>query len=106
MLVETIRFLQILNDSVRELPVSSSLIPLLVICTILHFDETGDDLTLKTLYSRLYMFSDVGVKNHLSNLKRKGWIHIKISKSDRRVKCIFGTKKLHTSFYKVIKEFR
>jgi DNA-binding MarR family transcriptional regulator len=104
--VDSFRFLQLLNESVKQLPVSSSLIPLFVICIILHHDETGDDLTLKTLYSRLYMYSDVGVKNHLSNLRLKGWIQIKPSNSDGRVKCVVGTKRLHAAFYKVTKGFR
>lgn len=103
--MDSFRFLQLLNESMRQLPVSSSLIPLLVICIILHHDEIGDDLTLKTLYSRLYMYSDVGVKNHLSKLKLKGWIQIKPSNSDGRVKCIVGTKRLHAAFDKVTKVF-
>jgi hypothetical protein len=103
--MESFRFLQLLHECVRQLPVNASLIPLFVICIILHHDETGDDLTLKTLYSRLDMYSDVGVKNHLSSLKLRGWIQIKPSMKDRRVKCIVGTKKLHSAFYKVTKGF-
>jgi hypothetical protein len=102
--VNSSKFVQLLNGCVEHLPVSTSLIPLYILCITLHHDEIGEDLTFKTLYTLLYRYSDVGIKNHMQILSRNGWIQIKQSKLDRRVKCIYGTQKLHTTFHRVIKE--
>lgn len=104
MWVNSLKLINLLNDCVQDLPVSTSLISLYIICTAVHHDEIGKDLTLKTLYSLLYRYSDVGVKNHLKILSRNGWIQIKPSKLDGRVKCINGTQKLHTTFNRVINQ--
>lgn len=81
---------------------STSLIPLYIICTAIHYDETGQELTFKKLYLVMDKYSDVGIKNHLKTLSRKGWLEVTRSSLDGRVKCIKATQKIKTVFEKVI----
>jgi hypothetical protein len=91
-----------LNECIHRLPVSASLIPLLILCITVNHDDTDKKLSFKTLYTLLHRYSDVGIKNHLLNLRDKGWIRIEQSKVDQRVKHIVGTKKLHASFHSLM----
>ena len=87
---------------IQSFPIGSSLITVLIICLVIYHDEIDEELSFKKLYALLHRFSDVGVKNHVQRLNRKGLIQLKKSKIDKRVRVINGTKELHETYKKII----
>ena len=100
-IVNVSKLLTILNRGLECFPLGASIIPLYIIAVTVHYDQSGEDLSLKVLYSTINKFSSVGVKNHLKQLHEKGWVEIKDSENDGRVKVVRGTKKLHATFLRV-----
>ena len=77
----------------NHLAVGHSLIPAELLLKTFHFDCSGEDLTIKKLL-HTGTFSDMGNRYHYKQLIEKGWLDVKNSEVDSRVKLVKATDKL------------
>jgi len=77
----------------NHLAVGHSLIPAELLLKTFHCDCAGDDLTIKKLL-HTGTFSDMGNRYHYKQLIEKGWLDVKNSDLDSRVKLVKATDKL------------
>ena len=71
-----------------------SIIPILIVITVLVFEKRKEKLIFKRLYTELPEFSDVSLKKHLRNLVDSELLEVISSKIDLRSKTISSTQKL------------
>lgn len=72
----------------------NSIIPILIVITVLVFEKRKEKLSFKRLYIELPEFSDVSLKKHLRNLVDSELLEVISSKIDLRSKTISSTQKL------------
>ena len=78
-------------------PINNSTIPLLILIKTIRFELNGEALSLKTMCAELKA-SDLGTRLHITKLEKNGWLAVKTSPSDGRVKLIVTTPKLLATF--------
>jgi len=86
------QFLSWLNQSIKLLPIDASMIPLLIIFTVIVKGKK------KGIYFKVLMtelpYSEMGVRYHFRKLIRKKLLKLKVDDDDKRRKIILPTKKL------------
>ena len=90
-----------LKDCLSQLPISNSIISLMIVLTVLDYYEKNEELCFKKLYSSLHFFSDVGIKNHLVRLNQNEWVMVMKSTRDTRLKLIHPSEKLLSAYQNI-----
>jgi hypothetical protein len=89
--VEKDKFLSWLNQLTKLMPIDASMIPLLIIFTVIIKGKKG--IYFKVLMAEL-PYSEMGVRYHFRRLIRKKLLKLKLDDDDKRRKIILPTKKL------------
>jgi DNA-binding MarR family transcriptional regulator len=76
-----------------NLPLDGSLLVKDILTIVAHHTISNTPLTLKQLYVMLD-FSEAGIRKQLRNLISQGWIDLRQSKDDGRLKILFATPRL------------
>ena len=94
---KTIKFtyliLQIRGWEDTNFPLGGSLLVKDILTIVAHHSISNTPLTLKQLYVMLH-FSEAGIRKQLRNLISQGWIDLRPSKDDGRLKILFATPRL------------
>lgn len=86
------QFLNWLKQSIKLLPIDASIIPLLIIFTVIVKGKKKG-ICFKVLMTEL-PYSEMGVRYHFRNLIRKKLLKLRLDDDDKRRKIILPTKKL------------
>jgi hypothetical protein len=101
--VITEMLMQIKEVTKTHLPIGHSFIPYeMMLIVILHYLK-GEELTVKRLFNS-GSFSEMGNRYHFKKLIDKDWIILKDHPTDSRLKLIFPTSKLLSSFESITSE--
>ena len=93
-----------LDSCICLFPISTSVIPLYIIACVIASNGRNNPLTLKVLYESLPFYSDAGIKNNLQELISDGYIEIRQSPLDKRVKNLHSTNKLDTIYQEFLRQ--
>lgn len=78
-------------------PINNSTVPLLILIKTIRYELNGEALSLKRMCAELNS-SNLCTRNHIAKLERNGWLEVKTSGSDGRVKLIRGTPRIINTF--------
>ena len=101
--VEISQLLKELHGSHENLPIQGSTIAYEIILIVMFFYANEEKLSLKILFAN-GNFTEMGARYHLNRLIKDGWLDIKQSDSDLRVKLVHPTTKLiqqYERFHKI-----
>ncbi len=79
----------------QHLNIDTSLIPYSILITVIRHSIRNENLSVKSLFSQL-PYSVMGVRHHFNRLIDSGWVELKESESDKRIKIIVPSEKLHS----------
>ena len=82
-------------------PINNSTIPLLILIKTIRYELNGDPLSLKSMCAELNA-SDLCTRLHITKLEKNGWLALKTSSTDKRVKLILSTPKLMATFSRLV----
>lgn len=74
-------------------PLNNSTIPLLILIKTIRYELSGEALPLKVMCAELNS-SDLCTRLHITKLEKGGWLEVKTSHADGRVKLIKSTSRL------------
>lgn len=96
---------ELFEQSDKHFPINNSTIPLLILIKTIRYEASGEALSLKTICTELNS-SDLCTRSHIAKLERNGWLEVKKSPLDGRVKLIKSTPKLEFTFNQLVKSLK
>ena len=78
-------------------PINNSTIPLLILIKTIRYELAGEALPLKVICAELNS-SDLCTRNHIAKLEKNGWLEVRASGEDGRVKLVKSTPRLTNTF--------
>lgn len=86
-------------------PLNNSTIPLLVLIKTVRYELAGEALPLKVMCAELSA-SDLCTRLHITKLEKGGWLEVKTSRADGRVKLIKSTSRLMGAYKQLVRKLR
>jgi DNA-binding MarR family transcriptional regulator len=81
-----------LHGSLAHLPIQNSIAYEIILIAML-FHLRNEELSLKSLFTNVKS-TEMGARYHLNRLTKDGWLDLKQSENDLRVKFVYPTAKL------------
>ena len=85
----------------EHFPINNSIIPLLILVKTIRYELAGETLSLKAMCQELGS-SELCARSHIAKLEKNGWLEVKVSQMDRRVKLIKSSKRLKQTFSQLV----
>ena len=99
LLIETIE--ELIEKCDEHFPINNSTIPLLILIKTIRYELAGETLSLKAMCTELNS-SELCARSHIAKLEKNGWLEVKVSHMDRRVKLIKSSKRLKDTIIQLV----
>lgn len=96
---------QLLEQCDLHFPINNSTIPLLILIKTIRYELSGESLSLKVICAELNA-SALCTRLHIAKLEKNGWVELKASHADGRVKLVKSTSRLRNTYQQLAKNLR